>query len=88
MISMFFSATADPTGWPPNVSPWSNISPSASSGAATRSCISTPPSAKYAEVSPLANVSRSGTTSNRCDPNHSPRRPQAQITSSAQSRIP
>ena len=48
----------------------------------------TPPSGAYAEVTPFANVRRSGTTPNSSLPNHAPRRPKPLITSSAHSSTP
>ena len=43
MISMFFSATAACTGWPPKVMPCVNIAPGCSNGSITRSLTSSAP---------------------------------------------
>ena len=60
MISMFFSATADWTGCPPNVIPWEYIFVPSMKGSITRSVVTTPPIAAYDDDKPLAIVIRSG----------------------------
>ena len=50
--------------------------------------MSTPPIEKWAPVRPFAIVIMSGCEPSRWAPNHSPIRPNAQITSSETSRIP
>ncbi len=60
MISMFFSAIALITGWPPNVIPWEYIDVSARNGSITRSVATTAPIAAYEEESPFAHVTMSG----------------------------
>ena len=54
MISMFFSAIALITGWPPNVIPCEYIDVSARNGSITRSVATTAPIAAYDEESPFA----------------------------------
>ena len=60
MISMFLSAIAHITGWPPNVMPCENIDVSARNGSITRSVATTAPIAAYDEESPFAHVTMSG----------------------------
>ncbi len=60
MISMFFSAIAAATGWPPNVIPCVNVAVPSRNGSITRSVASTAPIDAYADESPFAHVSRSG----------------------------
>ena len=43
MISMFFSAIAHMTGWPPNVIPCAYIDEPSRNGSITRSVATTPP---------------------------------------------
>src|SRR5690606_39539885 len=50
--------------------------------------MATPPSGTYPEFTPLAKVSRSGTTSYRSAANHSPVRPNPAITSSSTKTMP
>src|SRR3954453_11894395 len=88
MISMFFSAIAHMTGWPPNVIPCVNIDVPEANGSNTLSVVMTAPIGAYADDRPLAEVTMSGLMSYLPDPNHSPRRPNPQMTSSATSRIP
>jgi hypothetical protein len=88
MISMFLSAIAVCTGWPPNVIPCAYIAVSPRNGSITWSDAMTAPIAAYADDRPFADVIRSGRMSYLIEPNHSPRRPKPVITSSAQSRIP
>ena len=88
MISMFFSAIAHCTGWPPNVIPCVYIDCAPRNGSKTLSVAITAPIDAYADERPFALVTRSGRMSYFVEPNHSPRRPKPVITSSAQSRIP
>src|SRR3954451_16798521 len=88
MISMFFSAIAHMTGWPPNVIPWVNIDVPDANGSKTLSVVMTAPIDAYADDSPLAEVTMSGLMSYLPDPNHSPSWTKPQMTSSATSRIP
>src|SRR3954469_23825405 len=88
MISMFFSAIAHMTGWPPNVIPCVNMDVPDANGSNTLSVVMTAPIDAYADDRPLADVTMSGLMSYLADPNQSPSRPKAQMTSSAQSRIP
>ena len=60
MISMFLSAIAHMTGWPPNVIPWENIDVAPRNGSMTLSVATTPPIAAYDEESPFAVVTMSG----------------------------
>ena len=60
MISMFLSAIAACTGWPPNVMPCVYIEAPSRNGSATRSVASTAPIAAYEDESPLAHVMMSG----------------------------
>ena len=60
MISMFFSAIAACTGWPPNVIPCVYIRSPCRNGSITRSVAITAPIDAYADESPLAQVTRSG----------------------------
>ena len=83
---MFFIATAHAVGWPPNVIPCEYM-PASRNGSITRSVAMTAPIGTYADDSPLAHVTRSGRMSYRVEPNHSPSRPKAVITSSAHSRM-
>ena len=87
MISMFFSAIADCTGWPPNVMPCEYMLAPSMKGSITRSVVTTPPIAAYEDDRPFAIVIRSGRMSYFSEPNHAPSRPNPVITSSAQSRI-
>ena len=88
MISMFLSATAACTGWPPKVMPCVYMDPGFVNGSITRSVAITAPMAAYADDSPLADVIRSGRMSNRSEANQWPVRPKPVITSSAHSRMP
>src|SRR3712207_6981493 len=54
--SMFASATAADTGWPPNVMPWLNIVRSPRNGSITRSETIIAPIGAYEDVMPLAVV--------------------------------
>ena len=56
MISMFLSAIALITGWPPNVIPCEYIDVSCRNGSMTRSVATTAPIAAYEDESPLAHV--------------------------------
>ena len=60
MISMFFSAIAHCTGWPPNVMPCVYIDVPSRNGSATWSVAITAPIAAYAEERPFADVMMSG----------------------------
>jgi len=60
MISMFFSATAACTGWPPKVIPCEYIRVPSMNGSITRSDATTAPIAAYDEERPFAIVIRSG----------------------------
>jgi hypothetical protein len=60
MISMFFSAIALITGWPPKVIPCEYIEESARNGSVTLSLAITAPIAAYEEESPFAQQIRSG----------------------------
>ena len=60
MISMFFSAIADMTGWPPKVIPCAYIEESSRNGAITLSLAITAPIAAYEEERPLAQQTMSG----------------------------
>ena len=60
MISMFFSAIAHCTGWPPNVIPCAYIADSFMNGSITWSAAITAPIDAYADESPFAEVIRSG----------------------------
>src|SRR3954452_16974849 len=88
MISMFFSAIAHMTGWPPNVIPCVYIDVTDANGSNPLSGVIPPPSDAYADDRPFAEVTMSGLMSYLAEPNQSPRRPKPQMTSSAQSRIP
>ena len=57
MISMFFSATAHCTGWPPNVMPCVYIDEPSRNGSIDRGRVAiTAPIAAYEEESPFAEV--------------------------------
>ena len=60
MISMFFSAIAHITGWPPNVIPCEYIDASSRKGAITLSLAITAPIAAYEEERPFAQQTMSG----------------------------
>ena len=60
MISMFFSAIADITGWPPNVIPCAYIEASSRKGAVTLSLAITAPIAAYEDERPFAQQTMSG----------------------------
>ena len=60
MISMFLSATAHCTGWPPNVMPCVYIDGPSRNGSATRSVAITAPIAAYEDERPFADVMMSG----------------------------
>jgi hypothetical protein len=60
MISMFLSAIAACTGWPPNVIPCVYICDSSRNGSMTASVVITAPIDAYADESPLAEVTMSG----------------------------
>ena len=85
---MFSMATALETGCPPKVEPCMNIGAFSLSVALIFSFTTTPPIGRYPLVTPLAKLVMSGTTSKRSMPNHSPRRPNAQITASETSNTP
>ena len=57
---MLASATAEATGWPPNVMPWVNELPGLENGSKTRSEAITAPIGAYADVMPFAVVMMSG----------------------------
>ena len=60
MISMFLSAIADMTGWPPNVIPCAYIEESSRKGSITLSLAITAPIAAYEDESPFAQQTMSG----------------------------
>ena len=60
MISMFLSATAHATGWPPKVMPCEYMDVSARNGSITRSVAITAPIDAYADERPLALLTMSG----------------------------
>ena len=88
MISMFLSAIAHCTGWPPNVIPCVYVASPSRNGSITRSAAITAPIDAYADERPFADVIDVGLDVVALEPNHSPRRPKPVITSSAQSRMP
>ena len=88
MISMFFSAIAACTGWPPKVIPCVYMRPPERNGSITRSLAISAPIEAYADDRPLAEVIRSGVTPKRSAANQWPSRPKPVITSSKQRRMP
>ena len=60
MISMFLSAIAAITGWPPNVMPWLYILCPSKNGSKTFSVAMTAPIDACAEERPFADVMMSG----------------------------
>ena len=72
MISMFLSAIAACTGWPPNVIPCVYMRPPERNGSITRSLATSAPMAAYADDMPLAHVIRSGVTPKRSAANQWP----------------
>ena len=77
MISMFLSAIALITGWPPNVIPCEYIALASRNGSITRSVVTTAPIAAYEEERPFAHVTMSGRMSYRSEANQWPSRPNA-----------
>ena len=88
MISMFLSAIAQATGWPPNVIPCVYVRVPSRNGSITASRAITAPIEAYADERPLAQVTRSGRMSYSSEPNHVPSRPKPVMTSSAHRRMP